>query len=154
MPLVHIVLWNPEIPGNTGNVGRLAVGIGAHLHLVHPLGFSTAEKEVRRAGIDHWNRVELSEHESPETFWQWARGRVVHCYSARAEKPFTQVEHREGDVLVFGCESVGLPGEVLEGRGAWGIPMEGPVRSLNLANAVSVVAYEAVRQLRPALFGV
>lgn len=152
-PLLHLALLQPEIPGNTGNIGRLAVGLGARLHLVHPLGFSTDEKAVRRAGIDHWRKVDLQEHPDDDAFFAWAKGRRLLLFSARGEHPFTDILWARGDVLVFGRESVGLSEPLVQQHGAWRIPMPGPIRSLNLSNAAAVVAYTALQRLRPELFG-
>ncbi len=153
-PTLHIVLHRPEIPPNTGNVGRLCVAIGARLHVVHPIGFSMDERAVRRAGLDYWRHVDLVEHVDDEAFWRWASGRRVHLFSTRGAAAYTQCRFEAADVLVFGRETVGLPAELIERHGAWRIPMvEGPIRSLNLGNAVSVIAYEALRQSRPQLFG-
>jgi len=142
----------PEIPGNTGNIGRLALGLGARLHLVRPLGFETGEKAARRAGIDHWAHVDLQEHADEAAFFSWAAGRKVHLFSSHGAGCFTQVDFQTGDVLLFGCESVGLPSRLVKEHGAWRIPLEGPVRSLNLSNAVAVVSYQALQQIQPALF--
>lgn len=148
----HIALIHPEIPGNTGNIGRLAVGIGAQLHLVKPLGFELSEKAVRRAGIDHWNQVNLRVHESREEFLEWAGDRRLHLFSARGEQPYSRLKVAEGDVLVFGAESVGLPVEMVEAHGAWRIPTPGQVRSLNLSNSVAIVAYHALQTTCSDLF--
>jgi tRNA (cytidine/uridine-2'-O-)-methyltransferase len=153
-PPLHVVLLQPEIPGNTGNIGRLVVGIGARLHLVHPLGFRTDEKAVRRGGIDHWKHVDVQEHASSGAFWSWAEGRSVHLFSSHGQRPFTSARFESGDVLVFGRESVGLDEELVRRHGALSIPMSGAVRSLNLSNAVAVAAYEALRQIQPQLFEV
>ena len=80
-PRLHVVLYNPEIPPNTGNVGRLCVGIGARLHVVHPIGFSMDQRQVRRAGLDYWKHVDLVEHEDGDAFWAWAEGRRIHLLS-------------------------------------------------------------------------
>jgi tRNA (cytidine/uridine-2'-O-)-methyltransferase len=149
---LHIALIAPEIPGNTGNIGRLAIGIGAHLHLVHPLGFSTSEKAVRRAGIDHWKHVQLREHSDSESFLQWVGERPMACLSARGTQSYGAIPIGEELVLVFGCESTGLPADWVERFGAFRIPSPGPVRSLNLSNAVAVVAYHALSCMEPALF--
>lgn len=149
---LHIALYHPEIPQNTGNIGRLCVAVEATLHLVHPLSFDTSEKAVRRAGLDYWRHVALVEHRDEAAFWRWAEGRRVLAYSSHGERSYTACRHLPGDVLLFGRETVGLPRELVERLGGWRIPMTGPVRSLNLANAVSIVTYEAYRQLRPALF--
>lgn len=149
-PLLHIALYHPEIPPNTGNVGRLCVGLGAALHVVHPIAFSMDAKQVRRAGLDYWKHVDLHEHADEAAFWAWAEGRRVHLYSAHGEGSYTQATYQPGDVLLFGCETRGLPDALVAERGAWRIPMRpGPIRSLNLSNAVAVVAMEAVRQLQP-----
>jgi len=152
-PVLHIALLHPEIPGNTGNIGRLSLGLGARLHLVHPLGFDPSDKAARRAGLDHWGSVDRQEHESAEAFWTWSQGRRVHLFSAAGTRPYTQVHWQRGDVLVFGRESEGLPRTLVAERGAWRVPTPGPVRSLNLSNAVAVVAYRALEHLEPALFG-
>jgi tRNA (cytidine/uridine-2'-O-)-methyltransferase len=151
-PELEIVLYQPQIPQNTGNVGRLCVGIEARLHLVHPLAFDTSEKAVRRAGLDYWRSVDLVEHRTPEAFWEWLGERRFYLYSAAGSHPYTAAVHAPGDALIFGCETTGLPRELVERHGASRIPCPGPIRSLNLANAVAIVAYEALRQLRPALF--
>ncbi|MEN0063261.1 MAG: tRNA (cytidine(34)-2'-O)-methyltransferase [Myxococcota bacterium] len=149
----HIVLYQPEIPPNTGNVGRLCVGVGASLHLVPPLGFSTDEKAVRRAGLDYWRHVALTEHASTAAFWDWAYGRRVHLFSAKATASVYDGRFEAGDVFVFGCETKGLPADVLSRGEAYRLPMKpGPIRSLNLGNAVSIVTYEALRQIGPAWF--
>ncbi|MCB9759178.1 MAG: tRNA (cytidine(34)-2'-O)-methyltransferase [Alphaproteobacteria bacterium] len=149
---MHIALLTPEIPGNTGNIGRLAVGIGARLHLIHPLGFSTSEKAVRRAGIDHWRLVDVVEHDSLAAFLGWAGGRPLHLFSSHGRRPHTACPFARGDVLLFGPESVGLPTALVDAHGAWRVPMPGPVRSLNLSNAVAVVSYAALQRISPSLF--
>lgn len=151
-PALHIVLYHPEIPPNTGNVGRLCVGLGLRLHLVHPLGFDIDEKAVRRAGLDYWKHVDLQEHADAEAFWRWAEGRPVHLFSAKGDGIYTQCPWQEGCVLVFGRESVGLPDALVAEKGAWRLPMTGPIRSLNLGNTVCAVTYEALQTIRPALF--
>jgi tRNA (cytidine/uridine-2'-O-)-methyltransferase len=151
-PHLHIALLHPEIPPNTGNAGRLALGLDLALHVVHPIGFSMGEKAVRRAGLDYWKDVRLFEHEDAPSFWRWASGRRVHLFSAAGKRPYTQCSFRRGDVLLFGRESVGLPRSLVEERGAFRIPVPGPVRSLNLSNAIAVVAYEGMRQVCPDWF--
>ncbi len=151
-PLLHIALLNPEIGPNSGNVGRLCLGVGARLHLVHPLGFSTDDKAVRRAGLDYWKHVDVVEHADADAFWAWCGDRRVVALSAHGRRPYTSVDWQPGMVLLFGRESVGLPRELVERLGAVHIPMTGPTRSLNLANAVAVVTYTAMQTLQPALF--
>jgi len=149
---LHIVLYNPEIPPNTGNAGRLCLGLGLRLHVVHPIGFSMDEKAVRRAGLDYWKHVDLQEHESAEAFWAWAEGRRVHLFSTRGDQSFTKANYQPGDVLVFGRETKGLPRDLVAQRGAFKIPMSGEIRSLNLSNAVAVVTYQAMLAVQPELF--
>jgi tRNA (cytidine/uridine-2'-O-)-methyltransferase len=149
---LHVVLYNPEIPQNTGNVGRLCVAVEATLHVVHPIAFSMDERQVRRAGLDYWKHVDLVEHADAEAFWAWAAGRRVHLFSSHGEVGFTAVPYEPGDVLVFGKESVGLPRELVARHGGVRIPMSGPTRSLNLSNAVAVVVYQALQRVRPSLF--
>lgn len=149
---LHVVLMNPEIPPNTGNVGRLVLGVEVPLHIVHPIGFSMDDKQVRRAGLDYWKDVDLVEHENAEAFWDWAEGRRIHLFSAHGKQVYTACDFQPGDVLVFGCETKGLPRALIEQRGAYFLPMTGPVRSLNLSNAVAVVTYAALRTVRPGLF--
>lgn len=151
-PSLHIVLYHPEIPQNTGNIGRLCVGLELRLHLVHPIAFDIDEKAVRRAGLDYWKHVDLVEHADEAAFWAWAEGRAVHLFSSHGTQSYTKAPYQAGDVLVFGRETVGLPEELVAARGAWKIPMTGPIRSLNLGNAVSVVAYGALAKVRPELF--
>lgn len=151
-PVFHVALLHPEIGPNAGNAGRLCLGLGARLHLIHPLGFQTDDKAVRRAGLDYWKHVDVVEHVTAEGFWSWAEGRSVHLFSARGSAPHTQAPIHRGDVLLFGRESVGLPADLVDTHGAWQIPMTGAVRSLNLSNAVAVVAYAALQRVRPELF--
>ena len=151
-PSVHIALLNPEIGPNAGNIGRLCLGIRASLHLVHPLGFDTGDKAVRRAGLDYWHQVDVREHVDEAVFWDWVGDRRIHLFSAHGSRPYSQAEYRSGDVLLFGCESVGLPRSLVAERGAWAIPMTGAIRSLNLANAVAVIADSALQQITPEVF--
>ncbi len=160
-PLFHVALVSPEIGGNAGNIGRLCLNVGARLHLVHPLGFQTDEKAVRRAGLDYWKDVDVLEHDSVDTFDAWlARSgppaggtpRRVLALSSHGTRSYAAWRFEPGDVIVLGRESVGLPPEWVSRHGGWRIPMVGATRSLNVANAAAVVGYEALRQLRPGLF--
>ena len=151
-PRLHIALVHPEIPQNTGNIGRLCVGIEARLHLVRPLGFSLDEKAVRRAGIDHWRRVDLRVWDSIDAFLDWTVDRRVHALTRHAPRCLAQAELQRGDVLVFGRESTGLPPELRQRLPCLRIPIPGPVRSLNLSNAVAVAAYRAIESFEPSLF--
>jgi tRNA (cytidine/uridine-2'-O-)-methyltransferase len=148
----HIALMNPEIGPNTGNIGRLCLGIGAHLHLVHPLGFQTDDKSVRRAGLDYWKHVEVTEHVDAGAFWSWTEGRNVRLFSTKAESSYGAAQWERGDVLVFGPESKGLNETLFDRYESHRIPMTGAIRSLNLANAVAVVAYAALQRIQPEIF--
>ncbi len=151
-PCFHLALVEPEIPQNAGNVGRLSLAVGARLHLVHPLGFQTDEKAVRRAGLDYWKHVDVVEHPDLAAFLAWVGDRATYCLSSHGVAPYTAIPFARGDVYVFGRESVGLPKPFVAARGGWRIPMVGPTRSLNLANAAAVVAYASLAQVRPDLF--
>lgn len=145
---LHVILVEPEIPPNTGNIARLCAATGSHLHLVHPLGFSVDEKAVRRAGLDYWHLVDVTEHESVEPVLTRFEPRCF-FFSGTAERSYLDVTYQPGDALIFGKESVGLPPALLDRspERVLGIPMPGQVRSLNLANAVAIALYEALRQL-------
>jgi tRNA (cytidine/uridine-2'-O-)-methyltransferase len=146
---MHVVLVAPEIPQNTGSIGRLCVATGTGLHLIDPLGFTIDDRHLRRAGLDYWPHVRLTRHASWEIF-EAARppGRLL-CFSARASRSYTTVHFRADDLLVFGGESRGLPSGIREAHteATFGIPLASEhVRSLNLATAVAIVLYEALRQ--------
>ena len=150
---LHVVLVEPEIPPNTGNVARLCAATASPLHLVGPLGFRIDEHSVRRAGVDYWHLVDVRRHLDFEHFWHgWSKvspGKGVHLFSALATRSYLDAQYGPGDALVFGRESVGLPHELLErfADRVVGIPTLGPVRSLNLANAVGIALYEALRRV-------
>jgi tRNA (cytidine/uridine-2'-O-)-methyltransferase len=153
---LHIVLVEPEIPPNTGNVARLCAATGSPLHLVGTLGFRIDEHSVRRAGVDYWHLVDVRQHPSFEHFLHgWGGpgaeppGGALHLFSAHARRSYLQAAFRPGDALVFGKESVGLSPDLLErfADRTVGIPTLGAVRSLNLANAVGIALYEALRQV-------
>jgi tRNA (cytidine/uridine-2'-O-)-methyltransferase len=148
--MFHVALLEPEIPPNTGNVLRTCAATGTALHLIGRLGFRLDHREFRRAALDYGDDFALHRHATLEAFEAgWTEGRLF-CFSARAPVPYTQARFQEGDCLLFGCESHGLPESALErhaGR-VLCIPMPtGKVRSLNLATAVGIVLYEALRQL-------
>lgn len=156
----HVVLVEPEIPPNTGNAARLCAATGCRLHLVHPLGFSTDDKAVRRAGLDYWHLVDIVEHQNLEAFdaaraaaslqtsTPGARSGRRYLFTGKAARSFFDVRYELGDYLVFGRESVGLPEELTAAfpGECVAIPTLGQVRSLNLANAVALAVYEALRQ--------
>ena len=153
-PPLHVALLHPEIGPNTGNAGRLCLGLGARLHLVHPLGFQTDDKAVRRAGLDYWKHVDVVEHASRTAFFEWVGDRRLPAFTARAGGPYIHADYQHGDILLFGCESKGLPKEVMERAGVvpLHIPVGGEVRSLNLSNAVAVAAYAAMARITPERF--
>ena len=151
----HVVLVEPEIPPNTGNVGRLCAATGSPLHLVGRLGFRIDEHAVRRAGLDYWHLVDVHTHETldaAESAISAAAATTPRTWllSGRARRSYLDTAFEPGDVLVFGKESVGLPPDLLAERAesTIGIPLLGAVRSHNLANAVAIVLYEALRQTR------
>lgn len=149
-PKLHIVLVAPEIPPNTGSIARLCAATRCRLHLVRPLGFSLEDRYLKRAGLDYWPYVDLQVHASWEHFRAAYPDQKLHLFSARASRSFWSAEYRLGDALVFGSESRGLPPELLAAypNDTYVIPIEHPmVRSLNLSNAVSIVLYEALRQI-------
>lgn len=145
----HIVLVEPEIPQNTGNIARLAAATQSPLHLIGRLGFRIDEHSVRRAGLDYWHLVDLRQHLDLAHFQHHNPGARLRLFSAVAARSYLDADLRPGDALVFGRESTGLPQELLDQRpdDVFGIPTLGPVRSLNLANAVSIVLYEALRRV-------
>ncbi len=148
--MLHVALWEPEIPPNTGNVARLCAATGTALHLVGRLGFRLDNRSLRRAGLDYWDEVEVHRHADLATLEASLPPTRIFCFSARAARRYTEVRFQEGDCLLFGGESHGLPAGVLErcGERALGIPMPaGKVRSLNLATAVGIALYEALRQI-------
>lgn len=148
---LHIVLVEPEIPPNTGNIARTAAATGSVLHLVKPLGFSLDEKSLRRAGLDYWPYVKLEIHESLDDFLEKYGDRRMWLSTTKGEKLYTQAEFRDEDMLLFGKETAGLPRDFIESRKEWAIriPMskETRLRSFNLSNSANIVLFEALRQL-------
>ncbi|MCX8071950.1 MAG: tRNA (uridine(34)/cytosine(34)/5-carboxymethylaminomethyluridine(34)-2'-O)-methyltransferase TrmL [Candidatus Binatia bacterium] len=150
-PVLHVVLVAPEIPQNTGSIARLCAATYCRLHLIKPLGFSLEDRYLKRAGLDYWPYVDWQVHDSWAQFLSRYDGHNVYFFSARAEQPYWNARYRHGDVLVFGSETKGLPAELREQyrERFLLIPIDHPhVRSLNLSNAVSIVVYEALRQMR------
>ena len=147
---MNVVLFQPEIPPNTGSVARLCAATRTRLHLVEPLGFEIDDKHLKRAGLDYWPHVDLRVHGSWEEFTGRHAGARLLYFSKKAAKSYVSAEFREDDFLVFGPETRGLPDDLLDANAAdsYVIPMMSPaVRSLNLASAVSIVLYEGLRQL-------
>ncbi len=149
-PPLNIALVEPEIPPNTGTIARLCAATGSRLHLVGPLGFRLTDAQVRRAGLDYWDKVDLSRHDTFEGLRTALPTNRYFYFSTRGHIPYTAVAYQPGDVLVFGNESHGLPDELMAGSESHvlGIPMRiDHVRSLNLATAVAIVLYEALRNI-------
>lgn len=147
--MLRIVLVHPDIPQNTGNVGRLCVGLNAELHLVHPLGFIIDDRKLKRAGLDYWKDLKLIHHDSLNAFVNYAGNVRKFFFTTKSESIYTEATFHSNDFLIFGCETKGLPQDFLRKnwKSALTIPMFGPIRSLNLATSVGIVAYEAVRQI-------
>ncbi|NJK45368.1 MAG: tRNA (cytidine(34)-2'-O)-methyltransferase [Pleurocapsa sp. SU_196_0] len=146
--MLNIVLYQPEIPQNTGNVARTCATIGARLHLIRPFGFRLHDPQFRRAGMDYLEHVELVEHAAWSPFLETVPNRErLFLTSGYATKPYTTVRYERDDYLVFGREADGLPSELLEAFAAVTIPMPGAGRGLNLAVSVGIIAFEAVRQI-------
>jgi len=143
--LLHVVLYQPEIPPNTGNISRQCVGMNAHLHLIEPLGFDLSKSAVRRAGLDHWEDLRLTVHKGPDEFLEWLGSRSPWLVTKHGRTRYDTPGYSNEDVLVFGSETRGLPKEWLE---RWPkqtvyVPILGKVRSYNLANTVSLVLAHA-----------
>ncbi len=147
---MHIVLVEPRIPQNTGNVARLCAATRTELHLVKPLGFETSNYYLRRAGLDYWENVKILFHESFDSFWRAHQESRCWFASTKAQTPYTKVRYQEDDFLIFGNETQGLPEEFIRSHMEIGvtIPMWNQARSLNLSNSVAIILYEALRQVR------
>jgi len=146
--MMNIVLLEPEIPANTGNIGRTCVASGTKLHLIEPMGFRLDEKQIKRAGLDYWKDLDLEVYDSYRDFMEKNPNAKIYMATTKAEKSYTQVEFEPDSFIMFGKESAGIPEELLlENKdNCIRIPMIGEVRSLNLGNSVAIVLYEALRQ--------
>ena len=148
--MFHVVLFEPEIPPNTGNVIRLCANTGAYLHLIHPLGFTLDDKKLRRAGLDYYETDRIKEHANLADFMTTVQPPRLFAFTTKGRRFFHQVSYQKGDALLFGPETRGLPITVLNSIASeyWlRIPMAPTMRSLNLSNAVAVAVYEAWRQV-------
>lgn len=147
---MHVVLIEPQIPQNTGNIARLCAAAKATLHLVKPLGFFLDNYHVRRAGLDYWDQVTIRLHDSLPSFLAEVSEERYFLVSTKGKLSYTQIGYREDDYLLFGSETAGLPQEFLNSQAnrSIRIPMWNDARSLNLSNAVAIVLYEALRQVR------
>lgn len=145
---LHIVLAEPEIPQNTGNVARTCAAIGANLHVIHPLGFEISEKRVRRAGLDYWHLVSVREWPSMDAFFEEVPGESCCFFSTKGAHNYSDASFPEECYFLYGPETRGLPEDLLReyGARAYRIPMRREARSLNLSNAVAITAYEWCRQ--------
>lgn len=147
-PLLHVVLHQPQIPHNTGSVGRTCVAAGAKLWLVRPLGFRVDDYYLRRAGLDYWERLEWEVVENWGALEAALAGKTFYYFTKTAERSYTEVAFQRGDVLVFGSEADGLPAAMLDKHRSHTlrIPIRSAVRSLNLSNSVAIAVFEALRQ--------
>lgn len=145
---MNIVLLEPEIPANTGNIGRTCVATGTTLHLIEPLGFRLSEKNIRRAGMDYWPQLDVRRYISFRDFLEQNNNPKIFMATTKAKQCYTDVRYGENDYVMFGKESAGIPEEILvdHEETCIRIPMLGETRSLNLANSVAIVLYEALRQ--------
>lgn len=148
MSHIHVVLLEPEIPQNTGNIARTCAATGASLHLIKPLGFSIDDKHMKRAGLDYWDSLDLHVYENLEDFYKKNPGALVYYFSKKAKHVYSEIDYPDDVYLCFGRESVGLPEELLkknEDR-SLRMPMKEGLRSLNLSNTVAIAVYEVLRQ--------
>ena len=145
---LNIVLYEPEIPANTGNIGRTCAATGTRLHLIEPLGFSLSEKQLKRAGMDYWKELDVATYVNWQDFCERNPGAKIYCATTKARQVYSEVHYEPDCFLMFGKESAGIPEEILKEYSdtCVRIPMMGETRSLNLSNAAAVVLYEALRQ--------
>ncbi len=146
--MLNIVLLEPEIPANTGNIGRTCVAAGARLHLIEPMGFRISQKEVKRAGLDYWDKLDVTVYDSYSDFLEKNPGAKIYFATTKAKHTYADVSFEEDAYIMFGKESAGIPEEILveHPEECIRIPMFGEIRSLNLSNSVAIVLYEALRQ--------
>lgn len=146
--MLNIVLYEPEIPANTGNIGRTCVATDTKLHLIEPLGFRLDEKSLKRAGMDYWSNLDVTTYINFEEFLEKNPGANIYMATTKAPKVYTEVNYEPDAYIMFGKESAGIPEEILvqHKEECIRIPMVGDIRSLNLSNSVSIVLYEALRQ--------
>jgi tRNA (cytidine/uridine-2'-O-)-methyltransferase len=150
LAMIHIALYQPEIPPNTGNIIRLCANSGAQLHLIHPLGFDLSEKQCRRAGLDYHEMANVMEYDNYESFLEKHGHRRIFACTTKATEPYTTPSYQDEDMFLFGPETRGLPTEILDTtpqNQKIKIPMLATSRSLNLSNATAIILYESLRQL-------
>lgn len=145
---MNIVLLEPEMPANTGNIGRTCVATGTRLHLIEPLGFRINDKMLKRAGLDYWDKLDVTIYSNYQEFLEKNPGARIFFATTKARKTYVQAEYQPDDYLMFGKESAGIPEEILvdNQENCVRIPMENDIRSLNLSNSVAIMLYEALRQ--------
>ena len=148
MAKLNIVLYEPEIPANTGNIGRTCVATGTRLHLIEPLGFHLDEKSIKRAGMDYWSELDVTTYVNWDDFCEKNPGAKIYMATTKGRHVYTEVSYEPDCYIMFGKESAGIPEEVLveHKEDSIRIPMLGDIRSLNLGNSVAIVLYEALRQ--------
>ena len=146
---LNIVLVEPEIPQNTGNIARTCAALGAKLHLIKPLGFDISEKAVKRAGLDYWNKLDIIVYENLEEFKEKTKGKNTYLFSTKSKHIYSDIEYKDDDYLVFGPETRGLNEDYILQNfdNTVRMPMGYNIRSLNLSNTVAIAAYEAMKQL-------
>ena len=148
---LNIVLIEPEIPMNTGNIGRLSLGSGSTLHLVKPFGFELSDKRLKRAGLDYWKHISLYIYENIDDFYAKNKGQHFAYFSSHGTQDYCSIDYKDEMFLIFGKESTGLPESIVEENAGlvYNIPIYSPhIRSLNLANAVAIVVYEGIRNIK------
>ncbi|MBQ4283617.1 MAG: tRNA (uridine(34)/cytosine(34)/5-carboxymethylaminomethyluridine(34)-2'-O)-methyltransferase TrmL [Lachnospira sp.] len=146
--MINIVLYEPEMPANTGNIGRTCVATGARLHLIEPMGFRINDKTVKRAGLDYWDKLDVTIYDDYADFLEKNPGAKIYMATTKAHHTYTEVNYEDDCYIMFGKESAGIPEEILVNHEdtCIRIPMVGDIRSLNLSNSAATVLYEALRQ--------
>ena len=148
MKSINIVLHCPEIPQNTGNIARTCAATGAALHLIKPLGFEIDDKKMKRAGLDYWDKLDVTIYENENEFFKKNEGAKIYYFSTKAPRAYTEIKYPDGVFIMFGRETKGLPEELLQKNPdtTVRIPMRESLRSLNLSNSVAIATYEILRQ--------
>jgi len=144
-----VVLYQPEIPSNTGNIGRICVGANIELHIIKPMRFMLNDKLVKRAGLDYWHKLDITIHDSLEDFLnKYPESNIYYC-TTKTDRNYAKVNYKKGDAFIFGPESRGIPEDILFSNKEKNItiPMTGQIRSINLSNSVAIILFEALRQV-------
>jgi len=145
----HIVLYQPDIPPNTGNIARLCVATNSHLHIIKPMGFSLDDRHLKRAGLDYWKHLNLTVYNFLSDFLKFASNKTIYFLTTKAKRTIYETNYKKGDIFMFGSETKGLPEDLLASNLDFciNIPTTSNVRSINLSDSVSIVLYEAIRQV-------